>query len=322
MKGYIVQKGAPILATIPEPVLTKQHIIVKNLCAGINFHDITALQNPTFENNQKKLGFEGIGIIEQISESCVRKFEIGQRVCYSTAFGVGAFAEKVLIHENLVNEVPNYTTNEQAATIFKGLASHMLLFRTYNLKKGDTLGITSASGGVASYLTQWASSFGINVVGLCSNQQNTNIALENGCKAVFQYGAANNFIAKVKSLSETGLGCNVFYDSIGIKGYAVGIKSLAPFGLYVNYGDITGEIKGMSAKHFESKALFFTTPSTFYSKANITELNLTTNMIFENIHNHTLRPNIKKYKFSSLGKAFTDMRAGIAPGHKVLVINE
>ncbi len=322
MKGYVVQNGKLVLAKLADPQLKPNHVIVRNLIAGVNHHDITALKNPNFEGGKKLLGFEGMGIVESVDPTCEKKFEAGQRVCYATAFGIGAFSEKISIHENFLLPVPDYISSDHAATLFKALAAHMLLFRTYTLRKGDVLGITSASGGVASYLAQWASGVGVKTIGLFSNVANKAIAAENGCVASFSYTESEKFIEQAKKYSGTGLGLNAFYDSMGIKAYAIGIKALAPFGLYVNYGDLSGELKGMAAKHFEKKALFFTTPSTFYSKANVAELGLTANMIFENIHNHILRPNIHRYKYSHLQQAFNEMQNGKIVGHKVLVVSD
>lgn len=320
MKGYAVKDGKPILTNLPEPKLKPHHVIVKNLFAGINHLDIESLQSSDFASNKKLLGFEGVGVVEEVDPSCVKKFQVGQKVCYSLSYGVGAFSQKASVHENFVIPIPIGIQEDHAATMFKALASHMLLFRTYTLRKGNVLGVTGSSGGVASYLTQWATSLGVKVIGLHHNLQHKAIAAENGCVASFSYKEVDKFIEQAKKLSSVGLGLNAFYDSVGINAYAAGIKALAPFGLYVNYGELSSAIKGMSAKHFQKKALFFTTPLTFYSKTNVADLSLTANMIFENFKNHTLRPNITRYKFQDLHKAFTEMKTGQTAGQKVLVI--
>ncbi|MFT4967854.1 MAG: NADPH2:quinone reductase [Candidatus Deianiraeaceae bacterium] len=322
MKGYIIKDGKPMLTNIAEPSLKKHHVIVKNKVAGINHIDIRSMSNPDFIRKKHLLGFEGVGIVEQIDTSCVKTFKVGQRVCYATAFGVGAFCEKISIHENFLSIVPDTIPDQYAATVFKALAAHMLLFRTYSLHKGNTLGITSSSGGTASYLTQWAVNNGVKVIGLTSSSQHKAIAMENGCSSAFTYSDAVDFISQAKKLSSTGFGLNAFYDSMGIKAYALGIKSLAPFGLYVNYGSLSGPIKGMSAKHLSTKALFFTVPSTFYSKANVSDLAITIIGIFDEMKKRTLRPNITQYKFAQLQKAFDDMLGGQIPGQKVLIIDK
>ena len=320
MKGYVVKEGKPALVNLPEPKLRPHHVVVKNIFAGINHLDVESLQSPNFVDNKKLLGFEGVGIVEEVDSSCVKKFQVGQKVCYAISFGIGAFSQKISIHENFLIPIPAGVQEDHAATMLKALTAHMLLFRTYTLRKDNVLGVTGPSGGVASYLIQWATSLGVKIIGLYHDAEHKATAAESGCSASFSYKEVEKFIEQAKKLSSVGLGLNVFYDSVGINAYAAGIKALAPFGLYVNYGELSGGIKGMSAKHFQKKALFFTTPSTFYSKANVADLALTANMIFENFKNHILRPNITRYKFNDLPKAFAEMKSGKAVGQKVLVI--
>lgn len=319
MKGYIVRNGVAALANIEDPKLIPNTVIIKNTALGLNRLDAQTLKNTDFETKYS-IGFEGVGIIEDVHQSCVKSFSQGQRVCYATAYGMGAFCEKILLHEDLVIPIPGDISDENAATLFKGLAAHMLLFRTYNLKNGNVIGVTSASGGVASYLTQWAANDGIAVIGMVASSAHKQIAVSNGCAAVFSPKEASAFIKEGQKLSNTKLGLNVFYDSLGAKIFPLGLKALAPFGLYVNYGDITGPVTQISAENFQKKALFFTTPSVFYSKAYPVELALTVEMVFNKIRNGILRPNIIQYKFKSLPQALDAVQNSVIPGQKVILM--
>lgn len=320
MKGYIVRENKLSLANIEEPKLLPNTVIIKNTVLGLNKMDYEHLSNPDFQTKYG-IGFEGVGIVEQVDKACLKEFHVGQRVCYATAYGMSAFCEKIVLHEDFVIPIPGDVSDEVAATIFKALAAHMLLFRTYNLRKRNVIGITSASGGVASYLTQWASSEGYPVIGLVANTAHKQIAIQNGCKAVFSPKEAANYVKEAKKLSVANLGLNVFYDSFGAKVFPLGIKALAPFGLYVNYGEITGKITQISAESFQSKALFFTTPSVFLSKAYPVELALTVDMIFEKFRSGVLKSNISKYKFSNLPEAMEEVAHGVIPGQKVVLMD-
>lgn len=319
MKAYRIKDGKIGIVNVQPPQLKPGHVIVKNLIAGINHLDIASVNSEDFASGTKHLGFEGVAEVVEAHSSCNKKFKPQQRVCYATAFGSGAFGEMSLIHEDNLITLPNGIPIDYAATLFKALTAHMLLFKSYTLKKTDCIGVTSASGGVASYVVQWASHYGVKVIGMCNKQEHKQIASSNGCVSVFTEAEQAQFVAMAKKKSSTGLGLNVFYDSIGIKAYPLGIKALAPFGLYNHYGAMMGELKGMAAKHFQTKALFFTTPSTFYSKANNADLALSANLVFENMGSQILKPNIHRYKFSQLQKAFTDMQNGL-DGQKVLVV--
>ena len=317
MKRYVFENGKLHLENLQLPELKKAFVSIQNTAVGVNFLDRESLKHEDFASGKRHLGFEGVGVIKAFHQSCARKWAEGQRVCYATCYGVGSFADEVQIHEDFLIPVPDDISNEQAATIFKGLTAHMLLFRSYMLRKNDTIGLTSPTSGVGTYVSQWASNVGIKVVGLIMNEAHKSTAIQNGCESVFSYKETENFISHVKKISTGGLGCNVFYDSLGAKAYPVGIKSLAPFGTYMNFGDLTGEIEKISPKHLQKKALFFTTPSVFYSKANNAELVLTGAMIFAGIREGSLRPSIKTYKMKDLGHALQDV--GKVAGNKVVV---
>ena len=318
MKRYVFENGKLHLENLQLPELKKGYVLIQNTAFGVNFLDRESLKNEDFTSGKRHLGFEAVGVIKESNELCERKWVEGQRVCYATCYGVGAFADEVQIHEDFLIPVPDDISNEQAATIFKGLTAHMLLFRSYMLRKNDTIGLTSPTSGVGAYVSQWASHSGVKVVGLVMNDAHKSTAMQNGCESVFVYNEAENFISHIKKISTGGLGCNVFYDSLGVKAYPVGIKSLAPFGTYMHFGDLTGEIEKISPKHLQKKALFFTTPSVFYSKANNAELVLTGSVIFAGIREGSLRPSIKTYKMKDLGRALQDV--GKVAGNKVVVL--
>lgn len=317
MKAYIFKNGKLELIKTETPKLQPHYVLVKNLTAGINHLDMSSIDE--FDNTGKVIGFEGTGEVVEAHTSCVKNLTQGMRVCYAKAFGSGTFAEMSIVHEDNIAIVPNNIPTDHASTAFKALAAHMLLFRSYNLKTTDCIGFTSPSGGVASYAIQWAAHYGVKILGLCYKQEHKAIALSNGCSSVFMANEEQKFIEMAKKKSHNGFGLNVFYDSIGAKAYSVGIKSLAPFGLYNHYGSMMGELKGMSAKHFQMKSLFFNAPSTFYSKANSVDYALSVNLVFESMQNQILRPNIHRYKFSHLSKAFSDIKNGL-DGQKVLIM--
>ncbi len=318
MKRYVFENGKLHLETVQMPELKKSFVSIQNIAVGVNYLDKESLKNEDFISGKKHLGFEGVGVVRTSHPSCTRKWAEGQRVCYATSYGIGAFAEEVHIHEDFLIMIPDDISNEQAATVFKGLTAHMLLFRAYNIRKSDTIGLTSPTSGVGAYVAQWAASVGVKVVGLIMNEAHKSIAIQNGCESVFAYKEAENFISHVKKISRGELGCNVFYDSLGAKAYPVGIKSLSPFGTYMNFGNLTGEIEKILPKHLQRKALFFTTPSVFYSKANNAELVLTGAMVFDEIRAGNLRPSIKTYKMKDLGHALQD--TGKIAGNKVVIL--
>lgn len=63
------------------------------------------------------MGNEVVGEVIQVGKQ-VTKFKVGERVYARLPLDrIGAFAEKVMIEESALAKVPEYLTNEEAATV-------------------------------------------------------------------------------------------------------------------------------------------------------------------------------------------------------------
>ena len=92
------------------------------------------------------LGMEAAGIVEAVGDG-VDSLVVGDRVAY--AMQIGAYAESRLIDADKLVKIPDSITDQTAAAMMlKGLTAHYLLFRTYPVKKGDTILVYAAAGGV------------------------------------------------------------------------------------------------------------------------------------------------------------------------------
>ena len=68
-------------------------------------------------------------------------------------------------------KLPDSITYEQAAAMMlKGMTAQYLLRRTYNVKKGDTILVHAAAGGVGLILCQWGNALGATVIGTVGDE--------------------------------------------------------------------------------------------------------------------------------------------------------
>ncbi|TGO18312.1 hypothetical protein BPAE_0387g00010 [Botrytis paeoniae] len=130
-------------SVIKLPVLDG-NVEVSIVAAGLNFKDVIVSQG-IFPENEHLLGLEGAGIITSVGKGA-EKFKVGDRVAMLAR---PTFVNKVQCPIERMHLMPPWLSFEDAATIpLVYLTSIYSLFDIGNLKKGQSVLIHSAAGGV------------------------------------------------------------------------------------------------------------------------------------------------------------------------------
>ncbi len=80
----------------------------------------------------------------------------------------GSYSEERLCPAERLVRIPSGIDDQTAASMMlKGLTAQFLLRRTYRVKRGDTILVHAAAGGVGSILSQWARALGAKVDRCC-----------------------------------------------------------------------------------------------------------------------------------------------------------
>lgn len=195
---------------VPDPALREGQAIVKTEAIGLNFADIYRRRGDYHIEGAPPYiaGYEAAGVIESIAgESDLR---VGDRVGF--ADGPYANAERVAVPIDKLIPLPaDITTETAAAVLLQGLTAQYLVTDSHPLRKGETVLVHAAAGGVGLLLVQLAKSCGARVIGLTSSREKAQAALQHGADQVVLYSedwprAARDF---------SGEGVEVVYDSIG-----------------------------------------------------------------------------------------------------------
>lgn len=172
MKAYTVnrygKKEKLHIATIPEPVVKENDVLVQIHSAGVNQLD-SKIRDGEFKSFLPYkppfiLGHDVAGIITKVG-SRVSKFKVGDEVYSRPAdFRMGTFAEFISINEKDVAIKPKNISMEEAASIpLVGLTVWQSLVEKANLKKGQKVFIQAGSGGVGTFAIQFAKHLGATV---------------------------------------------------------------------------------------------------------------------------------------------------------------
>src|SRR5436190_23422422 len=93
------------------------------------------------------LGSEGAGVIEEVGPG-VSGLKAGDRVAYAGG-PLGAYADERVMPADRLVPVPDGITDQQAAAMMlKGMTAWYLVRRTHPVKRGETILIHAAAGGV------------------------------------------------------------------------------------------------------------------------------------------------------------------------------
>ena len=248
-------------------------------------------------------GLEAAGDIIEIGSE-VKNFKVGDRVAYSFSPPLGAYCEIRDFEADKIVKLPDYISNDEAASILlQGMTVEYLFERLYKLKKNEIFLFHAAAGGVGLIACQWANSLGAKMIGTVSNEEKSQLAKKNGCEYIINYKNENVF-EKVSNITNKKL-VNVVYDAVGKDTFDTSIKCLTFRGLLVSFGQSSGMVKEVNLHStFNPKSLYFTRPTLMHYIRNRDELDDSSNKLFEKIRNKEIKPNIfKSFKLSEASDA-------------------
>ncbi len=290
---------------------------VRHTAIGVNFIDVydriglypTAL--PT------GLGREAAGCVEMVGRK-VRGVKVGGRVAY-TLPSPGSYAEaRNVPAERLVRIPPGISDQQAAAIMLKGLTAWYLLRRTYRVKRGDSVLIHAAAGGVGLIACQWARSLGAKVIGVVSNEDKARLARRHGCHHVI-IGHAE-LPRAVKSLTR-GAGVDVVYDAVGKDTFFASLDSLKALGMMVSYGNASGPVPPIAPLELSERgSLYLTRPTLFHYIATRAALESAARELFSVIRRGMVKIRIgQSYPLQDVATAHRDLEARRTTGSTVLV---
>ena len=290
---------------------------VRNTAVGLNFIDVYHRTGLYPNQMPVTLGMEGAGVVEAVGPK-VKEFKVGDRVAYANP--IGAYAEVLLRPVARLVKIPAGVDDKIAASIMlKGMTAWFLCRRTYKVKKGDTILVHAAAGGVGQILCQWAKHLGATVIGTVGSDAKVAIAKKVGCKHVIVI-PKEKFVERVKEITK-GAGVPVVYDGIGKDTFMDSIDCLAPFGLMASFGNASGAMTQFNPGILAQKgSLFLTRPTLFTYTAKREDLLQAAKELFAVVKSKAVRISVNQtYALKDAAQAHADLEARKTTGSTVLL---
>lgn len=167
------------------------------------------------------LGSDLAGEVEAIGKD-VTRFKVGDQVYGG---GPSTYAEYTCVIENGLRAMkPANMTFEEAAAVPFGALSALHFLRKGNIRKGQSVLIYGASGGVGTAAVQLAKYFGADVTGVCSTA-NLELVMSLGADSVIDYTKED--FARPATY-------DLIFDTVGKTSFFGSMKSLKNGGVYAS----------------------------------------------------------------------------------------
>lgn len=264
---------------LPIPVPGPDEILIRQEAIGLNFIDTYQRSGLYPVRFPAVLGLEGAGIVEAIGEG-VTRFVAGDRVAYGNG-PLGGYSEfHVAPAGRAVKVPPRIDSRTAAAAMLKGMTAEFLLRRCYTVKKGETVLIHAAAGGVGMILTQWAKALGATVIGTAGSPEKAALARSHGADETILY-RDEDVAARVRAITG-GAGVRVVYDGVGAATFEGSLSSLGRRGMLVSYGNASGPAPAIEPLRLSrGGSLFLTRPTLFDYVVTTEELDESAGAVFE-----------------------------------------
>ena len=198
MKSYFIkqyQKAPAILGDMPEPVMNDDDVLVEVYAAGLNHLDLR-IKSGEFKmlvpySFPLILGHDVAGKVVAVGKN-VRQFSVGDEVFARPRDGrIGAFAEKIAIHQDDAAKKPNNLSMADAAGLpLVALTAWQALVETAQVKAGQKVFIHAGTGGVGTVAIQLAKYLGAFVATTASTA-NVDFVKSLGADLVIDYKKQN-----------------------------------------------------------------------------------------------------------------------------------
>ena len=322
MKAVKIEKaGGPEVLKLEEITLGKPNnneVLIEHIAIGLNYIDTYHRSGLYPLKLPSGLGMEASGIIKEVGPN-VSDFSVGDKIAYTGQPLGGYSTHRIYPTKNIVKVPENINLNIVGTLMTKGLTVFYLLYKTYPVKRGQTVLFHAAAGGVGQIFCQWAKSIGIKVIGTVGNNEKKELAKKYGCDEVINY-SEEDFAKKVLELTD-GLGVPVVYDGVGKSTFEKSCECLQVRGTMVSFGNASGALDPINVpKSLQTKGLYFVRPSMQQYLRTREELEEAAKNLFEQISSGKIKIEIfKKYKLDDIKTAHSDLEERKIIGPAVII---
>lgn len=248
MKAIIVDEfntpDALTIGNLPDPQCGDNDVLIKVCAAAVNFPDVLVVQGKYQILPERPFapGKDAAGVVRAVGKH-VTHLRPGDRVVAQLEYG--AFAELVSAPSASCFRIPDAMSYADAAAM--GLVyqtAYFALMERGEFKKGETVLVTGAAGGVGSAAIQIVKGLGGVALAAVSGTEHARAADELGADAVIDLSISDlrESLRKQVRNATSGHGADVLLDTLGGDVFDAAIRAMAWCGRAVVIGFAAGRI--------------------------------------------------------------------------------
>lgn len=233
---WITRAGTPerlVVKEAPDPTPAPGEIRIRVEASGVNFADVLARMGlyPDLPGLPAVVGYEVAGRVDAVGEG-VSSDWIGRDVFAATRFG--GYSDVLCVPQQIVfRRPPGMSAQEGAALPVNYLTAWQLVVVMGGLRRGETMLVHSAGGGVGIAAIQIARHIGAQVIGVASSWKHD--ALEEMGADHLVDARQYDLEARVKEITK-GRGVELVLDPVAGSSFKRSFRMLAPTGRLGMYG--------------------------------------------------------------------------------------
>ncbi|MEU3649863.1 zinc-binding dehydrogenase [Lentzea sp. NPDC034063] len=217
---------------MPDPRVGPDDELITVTAVGVNFADThqsdgsyLTTADPPFVPGSEVVGVTGSG-----------------RRVLALLTDAGGYAELVAAPRSALVEVPEEVTDAQALALgVQGLTAWHVLHSIVRLRRGESVVVNAAAGGVGSLAVQLAGYLGAGwVIGTASTRAKRDLALDLGADAVVD-SRPDQYATRIVE-ANGGKRVDAVLDATGRAVFKAAMSTLAPFGRLVTFGYASRQI--------------------------------------------------------------------------------
>lgn len=253
MRALVVHEFGPLQAhrveDWPDPAIREREVLIDVKAIGLNFPDTLMLQGKYQTRPDRPFvpGRDASGVVRDVGPK-VTRVKAGDRVIAQVT--TGAFAEKLAAPESRCFRMPesmDFVTGAGMVTIYN--TAYVAVIVRGQVRAGETVLVTGASGGVGLAAVQVARAKGARVLAGVTSKDKGQVALASGAEALIDLSAPNlreTLREQVFALTDNR-GADAVFDPVGGDVFDAALRAIAYAGRMVIIGFASGripEVKG------------------------------------------------------------------------------
>jgi len=230
----------------------------------------------------------------------------------------GSYAEYTSVPAEKVVKLPSGLSDEDVlGSYLMGMTALSLVKEAYEVKKGDTVLVHAAAGGVGLLMGQILKDLGATAVGTASTKEKCDRAKEHGYAHMINYKDVPDWVAEVKKIAPEGVNC--VYDSVGKTTWEGSLEAVKRKGSVIYFGNASGPVPPMNISLLAKKNTKIMRATLMQYVVTRDELEYYSNLLFDYLRSGKLKVNIHKvYDLKDVQQAHKDLEGRLTSG-KLLI---